>query len=127
MQLEICKAWVGSWGVLAVTSGNIVVGKGARLAKWPKCKARMIHDDTREPFEPIHIPEGRNDLPTIIPDVSDVDSRSDIDLPSDIDPEIEADGRHLKPEEPAISSQANIGIVAPRINFLTGIFVFVSH
>lgn len=91
VQLEIGKAWVGPWGVISVTSGNVVVEKGARLVKWPKCKARMIRDDTRAPFDSAPIPDGRNDLPTIIPDVADVDSRSDIDLPSDIYPEIDAE------------------------------------
>ena len=113
VQLAIGKAWVGSWNVIAVTSGNIVVGKGTRLVKWPKCNARMIHDDTREPFDSVPIPEGHQDLPTIISDGSEKDAHSDIDLPSDIDPEIDEKGSHVDTDIAGSSHQMDIGIVIP--------------
>ena len=89
VQVAIGKAWVVSWNVIAVTTGNIVVGKGTRLAKWPKCKARLIHDDARGPFDSVPTPEGHSDLPTVISDGSDKDAHSDVGLPSDIDPGID--------------------------------------
>ena len=116
-QLAIGKARVGPWGVIAATSGNIAVEEGARLAKWPKCKARMICDDARGACDSVPTPEGRSDIPPITSDVSDVDSRSEIDSPPDIDPGIDAEGIHANPAAPASRSQDNLAIAAPTLQF----------
>lgn len=89
VQLAIGKAWAGPRNVIAVTSGNIAVGRGKRLVKCPKCRDRAIRGEMEEPPNSVPIPDGNNGTRAIIPDGSNVDARSEIDFPSDIDPEID--------------------------------------
>ena len=112
VQLAIGKAWVGSWRVVAVTTGNIIVEKGMKLVKWPKCKARIIHDDTLEPFDSVLIPEGHEEIPAVLSDSSEKAIESDIDLPSDIEPELDVEDENM--DSKTARSSRDIGVVIPK-------------
>ena len=60
VQLAVDKQWVGTFRVIAHSAGNLLVGRGNKILKWPKCKTRMVHLEHNDDMDRIHIPvDGR--------------------------------------------------------------------
>ena len=59
------KSWAGTYRVIAVVDSSLILERAGKIPKWPKCKSRLIHDESLERFDTVCIdpdPTG-NDTP----------------------------------------------------------------
>ena len=56
MQIALDKSWTGTYRVVAVIDSNLVLERAGRISKWPKCKSRLIHDDSLGRFDSVVLP-----------------------------------------------------------------------
>ena len=62
VQIAWGNVWSGTYRVLAVLDSNLVLGRAGRVSKWPKCKSRIIHDDSIRRFDTATIPNHDNEI-----------------------------------------------------------------
>ena len=60
VQLAVDSQWVGTFRVIAHSAGNLLVERGNKILKWPKCKTRLVNLENNDAMDEIHIPaEGK--------------------------------------------------------------------
>ena len=56
VQIALDKSWTCDYRVLAVMGINLILERAGRVFKLPKCKSRLIHDDSMDLFDSTVIP-----------------------------------------------------------------------
>ena len=51
VQNALDKSWTGAYRVLAFMDSNLILERAGQVSKWPKCKSRLIHDDSLDRFD----------------------------------------------------------------------------
>ena len=72
VQIALDKSWTGTYRVVAVMDSNLVLERAGRVFKWPKCKSRLIHDDSLDRFDSVIIP----------PEEEEIEKEKQKDIPS---------------------------------------------
>ena len=50
------KSRTGNYLVSAAMDSNLISERAGRVSKWPKCKSRLIHDDSLDRFDSVKLP-----------------------------------------------------------------------
>ena len=56
VQIAVDKKWTGAFRVVAHSAGNLLIERGDKILKWPKCKTRMANLENRDEMGQIQIP-----------------------------------------------------------------------
>ena len=55
VQIAVDKKWTGTFRVIAHSAGNILVERGNKILKWPKCKSRLVNQENHDEMDNIPI------------------------------------------------------------------------
>ena len=93
VQIAIDKQWIGTFRVIAHSAGNLLIERGNKILKWPRCKTRLVNLENNDQMDNIHLPRRRNLKDgwrmREIPDDSEVIDREltdeELEIPDSID------------------------------------------
>ena len=56
VQIAVVRQWIGAFRVIAHSDGNMLIGRGNKISKWPKCKTRLVNLENHDEMDRIPIP-----------------------------------------------------------------------
>ena len=53
VQIAVDKQWIGTFRVIAHSAGNLLVERGNKILKWPRCRTRLVNQEDKDPMDTV--------------------------------------------------------------------------
>ena len=83
VQIALDKSRTGTYREIAAMGSNLILERAGRVFKWPKCKSRLIHDDSTDRFDTTIIPSEEGGCDNV--NKNEASSSSQTQIQSDLD------------------------------------------
>ena len=62
VQIAVGKDWIGTFRVIAHSAGNLLVERGNKILKWPRCRTRLMNQECNDSMDNIPMPQASRRL-----------------------------------------------------------------
>ena len=62
VQIAVGKDWIGTFRVIAHSAGNLLVERGNKILKWPRCRTRLVNQEHDDAMDSIPMPRTKRRL-----------------------------------------------------------------
>merc|ERR1712112_594921 len=59
VQIAVDKDWIGTFRVIAHSAGNLLIERGNKILKWPRCRTRLVNQECNDAMDTIPMPRAK--------------------------------------------------------------------